>query len=250
MLKRMRAAGLLGPAVMTVMALALLLALGFWQLERLKWKEGLIRDIAARTAAAPQSLEETLRAYESGRDIEYTRVSVKGRFLHDKERYLYAPDQQEGLGYQVLTPLEAHPSGLIVFINRGFVPDALKDPAKRPAGLVEGQTEVVGLVRLGAAKGAFTPENDVRGNLWYWRDLPALANSAFPGGDRTVAPFVLDSEAPSTAGGWPRGGTTILTLPNRHLEYALTWFGLAAALVVIFGLYAVPRLRTHRSGAP
>ncbi len=87
-------------------------------------------------------------------------------------------------------------------------------------------------------------------NLWYWRDLDGLFQAAFGAGDRVSrAPFFVDAEAPAP-GGWPKGGATRLELPNRHLEYAITWFGLAAALAAVFAAYAVPRLRRCKSLTP
>jgi surfeit locus 1 family protein len=57
-------------------------------------------------------------------------------------------------------------------------------------------------------------------------------------------PFIVDAELdPGLPGGFPKGGVTRLELPNRHLEYALTWYGLAAALVAVFAAFAVTRWR-------
>ena len=67
-----------------------------------------------------------------------------------------------------------------------------------------------------------------------------LARAGLP----EAVPVFVDAEArPANPGGWPRGGTTVLKLPNRHLEYAVTWFGLAATLIGVFGAFAVARLR-------
>ena len=92
-------------------------------------------------------------------DLEYLHVAFKGRFHHDKERYLYAP-ARAGLGWHVYTPLEWAPAHF-VWVNRGFVPDERKDPATRREGQLTGEVEITGLVRVRQAKGAFTPTNDV-----------------------------------------------------------------------------------------
>jgi len=100
------------------------------------------------------------------------------------------------------------------------------------------------LARKPEMAGAFTPPNDAAKNVWYWRDLPAMAAAALGSNDARLVPFVIDAELePRNLGGWPRGGVTRLELPNRHLEYALTWYGLAAALVGVFAAFAVTRWR-------
>jgi surfeit locus 1 family protein len=228
---------------MTLLGLALLVGLGHWQLERKAWKEDLIATIAQRTKEEPVELLTAYSAtYPSNLGFEYTRVKARGRFHHDKERYYYAPDPELGPGYDVYTPFRLAGDGPAIFVNRGFVSEALKDPAKRPPGQIDGEVEVVGLLRTPGAKGFFTPDNDAERNLWYWPDFDGMLGSAF-GGDRPPAiPVLLEAEAPAP-GGWPKGGATRIDLPNRHLEYAITWFGLAAALACVFAVYAWPRLR-------
>jgi surfeit locus 1 family protein len=232
---------LLWPGVMTLAGLAILFGLGTWQLERKAWKEGLIAAIEARTKAEPVNLADAAGRLGASGDVEYTRVKARGRFLNDKERYFYAPDAELGPGYHVYTPLEIAGDGAVLFVNRGFVPEALKDPATRKAGQPDGETDVTGLLRMPGPKGFFTPDNEPAHNLWYWRDLDGLLRSAFGDGGRAALPFFLEAEAPAP-GGWPKGGATLIELPNRHLEYAITWFGLAFALAAVFAAYALPRL--------
>lgn len=242
MFNEMKSKGLLWPALMTVLGIALLLGLGTWQLKRLEWKQGLIADIAARSQGEPVTLANAEARKGSGEGIEYLRVATNGRFLHDKEIYLYAHDSRYGPGYHVITPL-VMADGSVVFVNRGYVPLELKDAAKRLEGQVSGEVEVVGLVREAEIPGAFTPANDVDKNIWYWRDLDAMATTAFGADQPRLASFMVDAEAePLPPGGWPRGGTTRVELPNRHLEYALTWYGLAVALLAVFVFFAISRL--------
>lgn len=246
MLSRPAAPKLVVPTLMVLVMLPILVALGFWQLERLAWKEALIAEIEARTKAAPVDIETVRGLPDRNADTyEYTPVRIRGRFHHDKELYLYAPDPASGPGVEVITPFEAASSGAILLVNRGYVPDALKAPEARRAGQMAGPVEIVGLLRPPGEQGTFTPANDARRNLWFWRDFEAMARSAFgevPAGSLGV---FVDALEPAP-GGWPKGGATRLDLPNRHLEYALTWFGLAAALVVVYLVYAFPRLRRGR----
>lgn len=247
MLRRLKQAGLIGPTLAAAVALSMLLALGTWQVQRKQWKDGLVAAIEARVHAQPLDLTAGARLPADG-DLQYLRVTVAGRFHHDKERYLYSP-ATAGLGWHVYTPLET-PDGRYVWINRGFVPDARKDPASRTAGQVPGETRVTGLVRTIPAKGMFTPTNDVARNLWYWPELAAMSDSALPGawaGGR-VLPFAVDAEArPEPPGGLPQGGVTRLEIPNRHLEYAVTWYGLAATLIAVYLVFAAGRLKSARN---
>ena len=244
-----RSSGLLWPTLLTVIGLAILLGLGTWQMQRLDWKNGLVERIEARTKAPAVSLDAALGIYTGSfaegvaAALEYTRVELEGRFLHDREQYLYAPHPKLGPGYHVLTPLEVTgPISRIVLVNRGYVPQAMKERARRPQGIVAGETKLAGFVRLPAAPNAFTPPNDPVRNLWYWRDLPALLAAAVPGREREAVPFTIDAQADAAnAGTWPRGGTTELKLPNRHLEYALTWYGLAVTLLAVYLAYVRSR---------
>ncbi len=247
MIERLRAARLLGPTLATVVGLAILLGLGAWQITRKVWKENLISAIESRTKAEPVELLSAYTATHAPQDdaigLEYLRVKVRGHFLHGKERYFYAPDPELGPGVNIYTPFEIASNGPVVFVNRGFVPDRLKDPATRSQGQIAGELEVVGLVRQKNLQARFVPDNDPKTNAWYWRDIDALAKSAFPVGTTTVLPMVIDQEATATPAVGPKGGSTIVSLTNRHLEYAITWYGLAATLAAIFAVFAIGRLR-------
>lgn len=237
---------LLWPTVMTLVALPMLTWLGMWQLDRLAWKEALIAAIATRSKADPVDLLTAYREFQAegfaAGALEYKRVKARGRFHHDKERYFYAPDPERGPGYHVYTPFEITGNSSVVFVNRGFVPEAFKDPGTRRSGQIDGEVEVTGLLRAPGQQGRFTPDNERKANLWYWRDFSGMFVSAFENTERPYIPVFLDAEG-EAPGGWPKGGVTRLELPNRHLEYALTWFGLAAALGAVYLAYAVPRFR-------
>jgi surfeit locus 1 family protein len=230
------ARGLLGFTALMIVAFAVVAGLGFWQLQRLQWKEGLIAKIEARTKAPPIGLGDAAAMAAQGRDPSYYRVRVSGRFDHAKERYLFALSDEGRPGWHVITPLETA-EGETVLIDRGFVPDQLKDPASRAKGEVEGVVAVTGIVRLSDRQGMFTPDNEPEANRWFWRDEDALARSMFPGKAVSVVPFFLEAERGETPGGWPEGGQTRLDLPNNHLQYAITWFLLAAALLGVYGSY-------------
>lgn len=223
---------LLWPTVFSLPVVAVLLGLGCWQIERLFWKLDLIAQRQSAVAAAPTPVPRTL---DEARGMEFRHVFDEGTFLHDKEIFLGATSEAGQMGYQVLTPLR-EAGGRILFVNRGFIPSELKDPATRPDGQIRGEVSIRGLLRLPpAGKPAwFLPENRPDLNYWLWIDLRAMA--AADKLDR-VAPFYIDADATPNPGGWPKGGITRLDLRNDHLQYAITWFSLAVALIVIYFLY-------------
>lgn len=178
MLNVLKGKGLVWPALMTLLGVALLIALGTWQMQRLAWKQGLLADISARAHGEPVSVARALALERDGKDTEYLRVNAQGRFLHGKELHFYDFDAKFGPGYHVLTPLQLT-DGSAVFVNRGYVPLDLKEPGTRAKGQVLDDVQIVGLVRLPRKPGAFTPANDVEKNIWYWRDLGAMTASAF-----------------------------------------------------------------------
>jgi surfeit locus 1 family protein len=224
----------LWPTLFTAPALLLLLALGSWQIQRLHWKQDLIAQRQAAVSAAPIAAPRNL---EDAKGMEYRHVSDEGVLLHDKEIFLGATSEGGRQGYQVLTPL-VEPSGRIVFVNRGFIPAELKDPAKRASGQITGTIRVQGLLRLppDGRPSWFLPHNRPDLNYWFWVDLPMMSAADKLDPDR-VAAFYIDADARPNPGGWPKGGVTRVFLPNDHLQYAITWFSLAVALMVIYFLF-------------
>jgi surfeit locus 1 family protein len=222
----------LGPTLFTVPAVLVLIGLGVWQLERLHWKEGLIAQRDRMVAAAPSPPPRTLAEAEAN---QFRHVQTEGVFLNERELFLAASSDSGRGGYQVLTPLR-EPGGRVIFVNRGFIPLDLKDSAKRAAGQTVGPVHVAGLLRVPPVEKPswFLPFNRPDLNLWFWVDLPKMAKAA---GVENAAPFYIDADKTPNAGGWPQGGVTRLEIPNDHLQYAITWFALAVALIVIYVVY-------------
>jgi surfeit locus 1 family protein len=230
-----------------VVALAILLSLGTWQLQRLYWKEQLLSDMAARRNAAPVSLADIEAMAARGEDIEYSPVTVSGVFANNKERHFFATWRGQ-TGYHVYTPLQLA-DGRFLFVNRGFTPFEAKEPEMRKQGQLTGLQSVTGLARARLAEkpSSIVPDNDLSKNIFYWKDLDAMAATTGIPADRLVPFFVDAGDAPNPKG-LPIGAVTQFDLPNNHLQYAVTWYGLAAALVGV-GLFAVLRRRTARPGA-
>jgi surfeit locus 1 family protein len=214
-------------------------------MSRKAWKEGLLAQIAARVQAQPISLSEALRRWRDTGDVEYLHVRLSGHFLHARERHVFALDDRLGPGFHVYTPLETSDKQLVL-VNRGFVPASLKEASVRSAGQVAGEVSLTGLVRRPTPQTAFVPASEPERNMFYWPDYATMLGSgseAGKGGPSPV-PFFVDAEAsPENPGGFPKGGVTRLALSNRHLEYALTWYGLALTLIGVFAAFAVGRLR-------
>jgi surfeit locus 1 family protein len=219
----------LAPLLFTIAVVLFCAALGAWQLERLAWKRGLIAQREAAMTAAPVAPPRTLL---EARALEFHRVFDEGVFGHDKEIFLNAIAPKGTAGFDVLTPLR-EAGGRIVFVNRGFVPSELKDPARRAAGQPAGTVRVAGVLRLPPEKKPnwFVPDNRADRNDWFWIDLPAIGAAD---GLANVAPFTIEADATPNPGIWPKGGVTPLVLPNDHLQYAITWFSLAIAALVIY----------------
>jgi surfeit locus 1 family protein len=222
---------------------AFLIGLGVWQIERKAWKENLIDMLAARLAAAPQSLppRQDWPTLDQAQD-EFRRVSLRGEFAPGETALVYAapsafrPDVS-GPGYWVLAPARLRDGGTLV-VNRGFIPAERKDAVPTaPAGAVD----IVGVLRWPEPIGMFTPAPDVAHGIWYSRDPAAIAAAKKWG---AVAPFSLEQEAPQLPGA-PQVGRLVVQLPDNHLQYAITWFGLAAALA---GVYAVWLFGLRRRG--
>jgi len=222
---------LLVPTLWFLPGLALLIGLGVWQIERLHEKEALIASVAAGMRAPPVALADALRT--GPQSAEWHHVRVAGRFLHDKEAYLFAQGPLGAVGVQIVTPL-VQSDGTTVLINRGFVPQALKDPSTRTAAQVRGEVALNGVLRLSQQPGMFTPAPDAKARLWFVKNVPEIAAAL---GVAIQDPIIIEADATPNPGGWPLGGQTVLDFPNDHLQYAVTWFGLALALIGVYLLY-------------
>ena len=144
-----------------------------------------------------------------------------------------------GSGYWIFTPARLA-DGSYVIVNRGFVSEARKEPAARAAGQVEGPVSIIGAMRWPEARHWFSPNDDPAHNLWYTRDTTAIAAAD---GVRPAAPFYVEQESPVPPGGLPQAGKFVVKLPNNHLQYAVTWYGLALALAVTFAIFVARHRR-------
>jgi len=210
-----------GPTLATAVMLVLMIGLGTWQVQRLHWKENLIQTINERIHTAPIDV-----ATVEG-DADYRPAKVSGLFQHDHTLYLLALSKTGEGGYHILTPLELD-DGRSLLVDRGWVPYDHKDNFFRPIGPVI----LTGVLRL-PEHSWVQPHNDPPQNNWYGIDLIAMAKAT---NVPAFLPYVLELDATPNMGGYPLGGQTRVTLPNNHFGYALTWYGLALILLIIFGV--------------
>jgi surfeit locus 1 family protein len=228
------------PALFALAGIAILVSLGIWQLHRKAWKEELIERMSQRLAAKAADLPTPAEWSQLQRDAaEFRRVRFAAHFLNDREALVYAMgstlrSDASGPGYWVFTPARLE-DGATVFVDRGFVPDGRRDRERREPGELEGTIEITGVMRWPEPRGVFTPADDPSHRLWFVRDPGAMAASMELG---AVAPFYVEQEAPVPPGGLPSPAKLAANLPNNHLQYAITWFGLAAALLASFASFA------------
>ena len=235
---RKRRSTTLDATMFALSGIVILCGLGSWQLDRKAWKEDLIARLNARLSHAPQDLPPRSGWPQLHQDVEeFRRVVFPAEILDGEEALVYTagsplrPDVK-GPGYWVFAPARLA-GGSIVLVNRGFVPLERKDPAERSDGTPHGVFDVIGVMRWPEARGMFTPADDPKKNIWYLRDSKSIADFKKWA---TAAPFYIDQEEPVPAGGWPKPGKLEVRLPDDHLQYAITWFGLALALA---GVYVV-----------
>jgi len=253
------------PTVIAVPAIAVLVGLGGWQLYRMQWKAALIDELRIREQAPtiPLPLDNRIPAS----DLLFRPVRVTGRYIHDAETYLLNRVHDGRPGINVITPFVRADGGPTLMVNRGWAPLDWPTSAERTAAAEDREIEVTGVVRAPDPPGWLTPQNRPDKNEWYYLDLSAMAGSVgvlpfvdyyiYATGEAPVAPAPAKGEdadadtvpAPDRAETppvpkYPIPNAWHTDLPNNHLSYAITWFALAAALLVIYFVHRVK----HTSG--
>ena len=231
------------PAIAAAIALFILLNLGFWQLNRLEWKENLIRQVEAGVSKPAEKALPPESWNSLSEQDDYRHVSVTGEFLDGTTFYYTALSNPVGIaggpGVMVYAPFRTT-DGWIVLVNRGFLPQGLAQAPKQSAlEPPQGRMELTGLLRLSEKPNWTTPATDKADRIWFARDTQAMAE-ILVAGSSDLAPYSIDLDAAFTPeSGLPQAGETIVRFKNDHLGYALTWFGLAATLIGVFLTYAI-----------
>jgi surfeit locus 1 family protein len=212
-------------------ALAILLWLGVWQVQRLAWKEALIAEMDANLGQPPVTFAEAVAAGPP----DNRKLRVNGRFEGQVLRKITAGNG--GPGFDIIQAFVTE-AGNVMLVARGISAEGQAVPP------VAGATNIVGIMkRHDGGQGRFDPDNDAAANRWYWWDVAAMAQASH-GKAVSHADLVLHllPGSPGTEGLFvapPKAG-----LRNNHLGYAITWFGLAAVLVVMTGVFLRGRNKT------
>ncbi|CAN7703138.1 SURF1 family protein [Bradyrhizobium sp. LjRoot220] len=250
-----RRRGTLGFAIFTLVMIVTCLGLGIWQLQRRVQKHALIAALNERLAAAPEALPAPAQwsALTPARD-EFRRVSFTATYARLPDAMVYSSGSSvrtdvSGPGTWAFLPAQTA-DGAIITVNAGFVQNTMQDRAQqdRAVGrLVTGQpVNLTGYLRFPEAAGTLTASENIGKRLWFTRDHLAMARVLGWGeGGKSVAPFYIDLESPRPESGIPKPGPLTVHLKDDHMQYAITWFSLAGAVVIAFGVW----WRAQRRGA-
>ena len=235
--------GVVGFGIFSLAVVALCVGLGVWQLQRRAEKQTLIAALTERLASAPGALPLASQwsALAPVRD-EFRRVRFVATWQPRPDAMVYSAgsavrDDITGPGTWAFLPATL-PSGEIVVINAGFVQNTMQDRAQQDRAvtrLITGEpATLTGYLRFPESAGTLTPPENMAKRLWFSRDHLAMARTL---GWEKAAPFYIDLEAPVPPSGIPKPGPLTVHLKDDHLQYAITWFGLAAAVVIAFGVW-------------
>lgn len=227
--------------VAVTVSLAILIGLGFWQLRRLEWKRDLLERIDQLQSAEARPANVVLSGAKAGDDVNFLRVRAacpgldRAPFL---ELYVVIDGQA---GWRLVSECRLSNAAYgSILVDRGFVSDAVSDRPLIEVGAVN-PVLIEGVLRKPDPRTAVAPPDEPEAGRWYSRDVGAMASAL---GAPDPAPYFLMAETSSNPN-WSalRPVALPVGLSNRHLEYALTWFGLAAALVGVWLAFLRSRQR-------
>jgi surfeit locus 1 family protein len=244
-----RRRGVAGLGIFTLLILALLVGLGVWQLQRRVEKHALIAHLTERLAAAPGALPPPAQWSTLTPDMdEFRRVRFSATYEQRPDAMVYSSgsairEDISGPGTWAFLPARL-PGGETIAVNTGFVQNTMQDRAQQDravARLVTGTpVTLTGYIRFPESAGALTPQENIAKRLWFTRDTHAVARGL---GWGEVAPFYIDLETPAPESGIPKPGPLEVHLKDDHLQYAITWFGLAGAVAIAFAVWLRARRR-------
>ncbi|APZ51774.1 SURF1 family protein [Salipiger abyssi] len=218
----------IAPLLFGLIGAGILVWLGIWQMQRLEWKQGVLAEIEARISGDPEPLPVMISPEEQ----RYQPVELSGEILPGEVRVLVS-QKQIGAGYRIVSPFRTEDDRLIL-LDRGFTRDEFKDTPRRI-----GPAEVQGNLHWPDDRNSATPENDVAANIWFARDIGAMAEElgtepllviarATDPKDPEIDPLPVDTSG----------------IPNDHLQYAITWFSLAVVWLIMTAYYIARQRKT------
>lgn len=241
--------GIFGLAVIALIMVSVLVSLGVWQLRRKDEKHALISALTERLGATPVALPVVTQwpALTPARD-EFRRVKFTATFESKPDAMVYSSgsavrDDVTGPGTWAFLPARLA-DGRSVVINAGFVQNTMQDRAQQDRAvrplMTGAPVELTGYLRFPEAAGTLTPHEDSSKRLWFTRDVPSMVRVL---GWSETAPFYVDLESPAPASGTPKPGPLHVRLKDDHLQYAITWFGLALVVAGAFVAWVIQRRR-------
>lgn len=232
---------------------ALFIYLGAWQVGRMHWKEGLIVQVEKYKASNP--VEFKIKDFDEKTDL-FKKVFMNGKFLHEHEillaaKYFTAERDKNQLGYHVITPFLTT-EGVIIFVNRGWVPEKYKTRESRPDSLYVGnvETTIEGLVRENQGHAPwFMPQNNREKNIWFWIDLPEMMKMLEETTDlKNIKQVLIQQTNLTTNNGfeYPVPIPANIEFYNQHLTYVITWFSLAFVILMMWIIYIKRMSRNNK----
>ena len=198
--------------------LGVLLSLGFWQVQRLAWKQSVLTEIETRITADSVTLPDRVTVEQD----KYLPVTVTGE-MEPREIHVLVSVKQVGAGYRIIQPFST--AGRTILVDRGFVPATAKQTERQ-----SGPMQVTGNLHWPDEVDGYTPEPDIDDNIWFARDVPTLA------AELGAEPVLLIARSQTDPGITPLPVDTA-GIPNDHLQYAITWFGLALVWAAMTGYF-------------
>ena len=220
----------------SALGIAILLSLGVWQVQRLAWKEGFIAELDSRMKAEPISLQQAMAKKAAGQDIEYVKVKLSGQVKGNSLRKVASLNGEPG--WEILSPFITD-DGQFVLVDLGTIAE---NQILNANPLPQSFDAIIRTHNKGA--GFFDADNDHAKNIWYWWDLPEMMATAFAKSDGVPVSFILQKLPSANDDNTPFSEAPTVELANNHLGYAITWFGLAAALAGVAGFYVFSLRKT------
>jgi surfeit locus 1 family protein len=209
------------PLLFIIAATITLAGLGIWQLERLHWKNNILKEVEQAQLMPPlQNLPQNIAG------LEYRKVILRGVFNHEKSLHMIGRQRGNFPGYFIVTPFTLENDGRIILVNRGFSPVGKES---RPDGV---QT-IEGVIRPPRTKRFFAPENMPQKNVWFYENIAAISNAT----GLKLSPVIIEQVGKEQTGVFPIPGDGKINLQNNHLGYAITWFATALIGIVMFAFY-------------
>ena len=224
---------MLWPSIFSILTFAILISFGTWQVKRLFWKEALIQNYLTQSQSNPITDPAEL---EKSSINEFKSIGILGRFMHSNEIYITGKTYEGNAGFHVITPFIME-NNKIVLINRGWVSESYKNPDKRKFSLTTGLVKLKGIIRYPQKKGYFVPENDGKNGFWFTIKPIEIFKFLNINDNDFISDYYIDALRVGEKMTLPIGVSGKPKLRNQHLSYAITWYGLALSLLIVYFSY-------------